>query len=788
MIGSSLSHFSILRQIGAGGMGVVYLARDERLGREVAIKVLPAGAIADEAARRQFRREALSLSKVNHPNIETVHEFDSEDGVDFLVMELVPGHTLSEMIALGPLPERDVAALGEQLAEGLAAAHTEGVLHCDIKPGNIRVTPQGRLKILDFGLARLVRAAGAPGGTTQTLTATQHAVAGTVPYMAPEQLRGERLDARTDIHAAGAVLYEMATGKRAFPQESQALAIGAILNEEPASPRKLTPSISPRLERIILKCLEKDPRERYASAAGLAADFRGSGSSSSWTNRRPRRSSSWRVAALVAAAISLGLVAALGLNIGGWRDRLAGHGGAKVAPSLAVLPLANLSGDPSQEYFADGMTDELITRLAQVSGLRVISRSSVMQLKGTKKRLPEIAHELGVEMIVEGSVFRAGDMVRITAKLIEAASERPLWADGYERPVTNVLSLQSEVARAIVSKVEVEVTPEERGRLQSAPPVDPEAHEAYLRGLAAYHRFMVEGFRESIDLFQKAIVQDPNYVPAYLGLANAYMFAAGLYLPSSEAAPRARAAAMKALDLDPASGAARAVLGYLKFSYEWDFDGAEGEFRKAVDLSPGDASVHQNYGGVLVCMGRIDDAIAELKTARQIDPLSDVIASMSLWPLFEGRRYREAAEAAKTILDSGAQSSNARLVLGQALFYSGRREEGLAAVHRAWEKDPENGFLTAWLGNLYGLAGREGEARRELERLRALQKKHYVQPYDFAIVHAGLGEKDEAFRFLDQAVRERADELAFVRVDPALDPLRSDPRFAAMLRRMGIAA
>ena len=767
-------------------MGVVYEARDERLGRNVAIKVLPAGALADESARKQFRREALTLSKLNHPNIEVVYEFDSQEGVDFLVMELVPGSSLSEVIAPGSLPDAAIASLGSQLAEGLAAAHAEGILHCDIKPGNIRVTPQGRLKILDFGLARLVRPDVAAGGATSTLTATQYAVAGTVPYMAPEQLRGERLDARTDVHAAGAVLYEMATGRRAFPQESSAVVISAILNEAPTQPRKLAPGVSLGLEQIVLKCLEKDPAERYASARDLSLDLNRWRDGSHVAPRRKSRLRPWRVAVLAAAFAVAAFLVFLGWNR--WGATITGRGGPPSVPSIAVLPMTNLSGDPGQEYFADGMTDELITRLAQVSGLRVISRSSVMPFKGSHRKLRDIANELGVRMVVESSVFRAGDAVRITAKLIEAASEQALWADGYERPISNVLALQSEVAQAIVSRVEVKLTPEERGRLRLAPVVDPAAHEAYLRGLSAYHRFMQEGFRESIVHFQKAIDRDPRYVAAYVGLANAYIFATGMYLPSAEGAARARGAARKALELDPKSGAAHAVLGYVTFSYDWNFPGAEAEFKQALRLSPGDASVHMNYGGVLVCMGRIDEAIEQLGEARKIDPLSDVLASMSLWPLFEGRRYRQAVQAARTILDSGAESANVRLVLGEALFFSGEREEGLSYVRKALEKDPANPFIIAWLGNLYGLAGHRAEALQCLRDLEMLRQKQYVQPYNFVIVHAGLGEKDQAFRYLDQAVRERSDELVFVRVDPALDPLRGDPRFAAVLQQMGIAS
>ena len=792
MVGTTLSHFSILRQIGAGGMGVVYEARDERLGRTVAIKVLPAGALADESARKQFRREALTLSKLNHPNIEVVYEFDSKDGVDFLAMELVPGRSLSEVIASGPLAEAEVASLGSQLIEGLAAAHAEGILHCDIKPGNIRVTPQGRLKILDFGLARLVRPEASGGGTTQTLTATQYAVAGTVPYMAPEQLRGERLDARTDIHAAGAVLYELATGRRAFPQESQAVAISAILNQVPTQPRKLVPIVSPMLEGIILKCLEKDPSARYRSSADLGHDLKMLASGDQKQGAPHRRSHSPRPrSALVwaGAVASVALLTFQTIRPGGWKDSVLGAHHSGATPSLAVLPLANLSGDPSQEYFADGMTDELITRLAQVSGLRVISRSSVMQLKGTKKRLPEIANELGVRMIVEGSVFRAGDMVRITAKLIEAASEQALWADGYERPVTNVLALQSEVAQAIVSRVEVNVTPGERGRLRLAPPVDPQAHEAYLRGLAAYHSYSSDGFRESVNQMQRAVKLQPDYGPAYAAMASAYSMASGMFVQSAEAMPRARAAAVKALELDPSSGSAHAVLGYVKFLYDCDVAGALAEFDEALRLGPGDATVHQYYGMVLVALGRTDEAIAEIKKAREIDPLSNVLASMSLWPLFEGRRYGQAVREARRMLEMGVDAQDTRMVLGQALFFSGKRREGIDEVRRSVAIDPRNPFPLGWLCYLYGIDGQREQSRNALRQILSLQHQgSYIQPYVLAIAHIGLDEKDEAFRILDRAVSERSDELFFVRVDPALDPLRRDPRFAALLHRMGISA
>ncbi|HEY6221106.1 MAG TPA: serine/threonine-protein kinase, partial [Candidatus Eisenbacteria bacterium] len=415
MIGTRLSHYKILEPLGAGGMGVVYLARDERLERDVAIKVLPAGALADESARKQFRKEALALSKLNHSHIATVHDFDSCEGVDFLVMELVAGKTLSQQIADGPLPEAEVRRLGEQLAEGLAAAHRQGILHRDIKPGNLKVTPEGQLKILDFGLAKVVRIS--ERTTTETVSATG-AVAGTLPYMPPEQLTAGSLDVRSDVYSAGAVLYEMACGRKAFPQDSPPAVIGAILGQPPPSPHEVVAGVSSDLERIVLRCLEKDPAHRYGSAGELAGDLRRVSLPGSHrrlaTARAPGRPA--RAALFATAGVLAAASLALALNLGGIRDRTFG-GGTAAIHSLAVLPLVNLSRDPEQEYFSDGMTDELITRLAQIGALRVISRSSAMQYKGTKKSLRAIAKELNVGMVVEGSVTRSGDMVRITAQL-----------------------------------------------------------------------------------------------------------------------------------------------------------------------------------------------------------------------------------------------------------------------------------------------------------------------------------------------------------------------------------
>ncbi|MGH9580869.1 MAG: protein kinase domain-containing protein [Terriglobales bacterium] len=483
MVGQTLGHYRILEQIGAGGMGVVYRAHDERLERDVALKVLPPGTLVDEATRKRFRKEALTLSKMNHPNIETVFDFNTQDGVDFLVMELIPGITLDQKVVAGALAEKDVLRFGQQLAEGLAAAHEQAIIHRDLKPGNLRVTPDGRLKILDFGLAKLVQPV-SDVALTNSLTETQ-SVTGTLPYMAPEQLRGEAADARSDIWAAGAVLYELATGRRPFDAKLSTALAGDIQHTPPPSLRQLKPALSPKLEDIILKCLEKDPENRYQSARDVGVDLRRLGTAAIPSAVGPVVPvwPLWR-RALPVAVIALAVVVAVvaGLVGGRLRERLLGKATPPRIESLAVLPLENMSGDPGQEYFADGMTEALIAELSKIRALKVISRTSVMQYKGARKPLPEIARELNVDAVIEGSVVRDGDRVRITAQLIYAPADQHLWVESYERDLKDVLALQDEVARSIASEIKVKLTPEEQAHLTSARSVNPEAYELYLKG------------------------------------------------------------------------------------------------------------------------------------------------------------------------------------------------------------------------------------------------------------------------------------------------------------------
>src|SRR5580765_291274 len=465
-------------------MGVVYRARADQVERDVALKVLPSGTLSDDGSRRQFRKEALALAKLSHPNIETVYEFDTQDGIDFLAMEYVPGKTLADRLVSGALPEKEVVVLGMQIASAIEEAHSRGIVHRDLKPRNIALTERGQAKVLDFGLAKLLPQVNEL--TSDTLTETQ-AGAGTLPYMPPEQLQGESVDARADIYTIGAVLYEMATDIRAFPGELPSRVIDAILHHPPVPPRALNSRISPELERIILKCLDKDPGRRFQSAKELLVDLGRLGTpSTAQTSPLPVQPSVWKRAARLTAYTVFGLLALVvvltAVNIGGWRDRLLGLSRPSLIRSLAVLPLENRSGDPEQDFFADGMTDELISELAKISGIKVISRTSVMRFKNSKQLLPQIAKSLKVDAVVEGSVQRVGDRVRIKASLVYAGTDRELWTRSYDEDLRDVLTLESVVAKAIADEIQVQLTPLEQARLSRPRPENPQAHEAYLMG------------------------------------------------------------------------------------------------------------------------------------------------------------------------------------------------------------------------------------------------------------------------------------------------------------------
>jgi serine/threonine protein kinase/tetratricopeptide (TPR) repeat protein len=784
LIGRTLGHYRIVAKIGAGGMGEVYRARDERLERDVALKVLPVEALSDEAARKRFRKEALALSKLNHAHIATIYDFDSDSGMDFLAMEYVVGESLGQKIANKSLSEKDLAGRGSQIADALEEAHEHGIVHRDLKPGNVMVTQKGRVKVLDFGLAKLLRPGG-PMTAADTLSETHHGMSGTMPYMAPEQLREETVDQRSDIFGLGTVLYEMAVGQRPFPETSAVRLTDSILHHAPVPPRALNSRVSPELERIILKCLEKAPELRFQSAKELSVDLRrlsAQGVAAVPANASRGRSRVRLVAAASMIALLTVLAVVVLLYTGVWRDRLPGNPKTPKFESLAVLPLANLSADPAQEYFADGMTEELTTELSQISGLRVISRTSTMRYKGSQKPLPEIAKELGVDAVIEGSVERSGDEVRISAQLINARSDTHLWARSYHRNLRDVLAMQSEVARAIAGEISVQLTPQEQARFERSRPVNVAAYEAYLRGLYHWNFHTPDEMQKAIVQYNRAIEIDPSYALAYVALSNTYhLLPFNADAPPQEAFPKAKEAALKAIQLDPQLGEAHSSLGLVLGQYDWDWTEAEREHKRAIELNANSPSALMYYAELLSLRGHNDQAIATATRGRELDPVSGAVGLQLSRAYFHARQYDRAAQSFRQFLETNPHFWPLHLFLGQVYEQQGQYAKALAELHQA-----EGPTLQARsvIGHVYARSGQRPEAEKILGELIARSNAAYLPPTYIARIYAGLGQKDEAIAWLEKGYALRDSHLEFLGVDPTFDELRSDTRFTDLLHRL----
>lgn len=784
LIGQILGHYRLEEPIGAGGMGKVYRAHDNHLDREVAIKVLPYGILSDEKSRHRFHKEALTLSKLNHPNIATIYDFDTHSGLDFLVMEFIAGETLSDKLAESSLPEKQALGLAIQLAEGMSAAHAHGIIHCDLKPGNLRINTEGRLKILDFGLAKLRQAV-----SLETVSETFSECgeqAGTLPYMAPEQIVGGELDARTDIHATGAVLYEMVTGHRAFHAAERSQLTNKILRSAPRPAASLNPRLSPEMGRIIGKCLEKEPEDRYQSARELCIDLRRlqtatlSGVQPLVLNvpRLRRKTVAWT---LVGVAVLVGLIFAL-------RNEkvsvvMRGVSGTPKMESLAVLPLVNLSGDPQEEYFADGMTEELITNLGKVAALRVISRTSVMQYKETKKTLPSIAGELNVDEIVEGSVLRSGNRVRVTAKLIEAKEDRQLWAESYERNSSDILALQGEVAQAIAAQIRVKLTPQEHQLLAARQAVNPAAYEAYMRGRYHANKTSEEELRKAKSFYEQAIAIDAKYAPPYVGLADSYVETDEL--TPEIALPKAAEYAEKALSLDETLAEAHLSLGDIQ-SASWNGEGAEQHFRRALELNPSYAEAHRRYASYLVSRGRKEEALQEIRSAKALDPLSNRVMASAGWVAYFSRDFEQAREECQRVLNADPENVTATDCVGSAYLGMGKYDEALAACKKAISLSGNDPPRAVCLVQAYVATGKREAARGVLEEMEREAQRKYIPPFILAEVHASLGENEQALKWLEKSCRERDPYLLWFNLSPAVDALRAEPGTAELMNRCGL--
>ena len=783
MIGKSISHYRVTAKLGAGGMGEVYLAHDERLDRDVALKVLPAKTLADEAARKRFRKEALALSKLNHPNIATVHDFDTQDRVDFLVMEYVAGETLSDKLSNGPLPEEEVTKLGRQVADALEEAHDHGVIHRDLKPSNVMVSPKGQAKVLDFGLAKLVQPV-SETALTESLTETP-AAAGTLPYMAPEQLQGQEVDARTDIYALGAVLYQMATGRRPFPEAQAPQLIAAILNESPQLPSGLNSQVSAGLESIILKALEKDPEQRYQSSRELITDLDRLGGPEPLLAARRRRATRRQLLATAAVAVVALLVVTLGLNLGGLRDRLLGTAAPARIESIAVLPLENLSSDPEQDYFADGMTEALITDLAKLGGFkRVIARSSVMLYRETDKPVREIARELNVDAVITGSVLRSGDRVRITAQLINAATEEHLWADRYERELRDVLSLQNEIVAAIAREINIALTPQEEARLASARTVNPEAHEAYLKGMFHWYKLTPEDLETALQYFELALEKDPISARAYTGIGLVWSGRQQMGLvPPREASPKAKAAALKALELDSTLAEAHFTLAVVRTWSEWDWEGADTAFRQTIELNSNYPDARAYYSHYLNIMKRPAEAMAQIERALELDPLNSLFQALYAVDLLVVGRYDDAIAQCREVRRTAPRAPLIHTALHNAFYMKLMYAEAFEEM-RSWYAAKGDREVEEALVRGYAEAGYPRAMNLAAEALAARSAKTFVRSGTIAKMYLFAGKENKALDWLEKAYETRDPNLPYVRVVPIFDSVRSDPRFQDLLRRM----
>ncbi len=794
--GARLGHYTIVERLGAGGMGEVYRARDEGLEREVVLKVLPEETVSDPVARARLLREARNAASLNHPRVCTIHEVGEDGGHVFIAMELVEGRPLTELVGPTGIPPLTVLRYGVEIADALAHAHGRNVIHRDLKSANVMVTSEGHVKVLDFGLARRMPSADASTIVAPSLSLTESgAIVGTPHYMSPEVLHGAEADARSDIWALGVMLHEMACGELPFAGNTHFEIAAAIMH---APPGPLPESVPAGLRAVIGRCLEKEPGHRYARAGDVRAALETLQTDPSRAvatmpvgparKRTPAQPARPRLRPLprIAAILVVTVAALWMLNPGGVRDRFGGGGIASLR-SLAVLPLSNLSGDPQQDYFADGMTDELITSLGKISALTVISRSAVMDYRGSQKPLREIARALKVAAVVEGSVKRSEDRVRITARLIQVATGKLLWSESYDRSLRDVLALQNEVAIAIAREIQLTLSPEELAQLSGQRPVIPEAHEAYLRGRYEWNRGTGEGFRQALRYFERALEIDPQFAPAHAGIADTYSQLSSLYMDVQEAMPRAKAAAERALAIDSTLASAQTALALVHGVYNYDWAAAEKGYRRALELNPGEVTAHQSYGYLLLVNGRFEEAAERFRRAREIDPLSPMVATMNLWPLYEGRRYDAAITEAKQLLRLAPEQFTARVVLAQSLMQRGEHERAVEEFETAARQAPDFPLLDAWRAWAYGRMGRRRDAERILAALAAAPPERFVQPYARALVLVGLDRKDEALTWLETGVLNHTEEVIFLKVEPAMDPLRADPRFAALLRQLGFA-
>jgi len=846
LINQEISHYRVKKLLGKGGMGEVYLAEDTELGRRVALKVLPAELTKNKAGLQRFEREAQAASSLNHPNILTVYEISAEDGLHFIATEFIDGESLRQHIERTRLELREVLDIGIQVASALAAAHKAGVVHRDIKPENIMLRADGYVKVLDFGLAKLtgLRIADcglrneeaetwmqSPQSNPQSAIrnpqlTTPGMVMGTAPYMSPEQARGRKVDARADVWSLGVVLYEMLTRCTPFAGETTSDVIAAILKTEAETPTNFNAEIPAELERIVLKTLRKDCDQRYQHIKDLLIDLQDLKHELDFAAKLERsvppdtRSQRELRPTVATNAVPTGgasdihttssaeyfvneikqhklgatvaLVALIGVIIFGFLayTRYASGSDTTSIDSLAILPFTNVTADPNTEYLSDGISESLINNLSQLSGLKVIARSSAFKYKGKNADPQAVARALSVDAILTGRVLQRGESLQISVELMDARDNTQVWGAQYNRKAADVLTLQAEISQEIAEKLRrrLQLTATEQQQLAKRHTDNTEAYQLYIKGRYYWNKRTSEALKQSVVYFNQAIEKDPNYALAYVGLADAYnvlpFFSAG---SSQEYFPKAKAAAQRALEMDESLAEAHTALASVLVNYDWNLPESSKEFRRAIELKPNYATAHHWYAIFnLQIMGRFDEAISEMKRAQELDPLSSIINANLGKTYFNARRYDQAIEQWRKTIDMDPGFFVTHHYLGSAYAMKGSHQEALAEYQKARQLNNDDPHVLALIGRLLAVSGQKAEALKTLGQLKEISQRRYVPAYSIALVYAGLNEKEQALNWLDKGYQARAVDMTYLNYDPLLDNLRSDPRFVDLLRRVGL--